>query len=326
MRRRDFVTFLGGATAAWPLAARAQQPVRMRRIGVLMGVANDAVARGYYAPFLQELEKLGWTAGRNITIDERWGGGNMDLIRAHAAELSSLRPDAIVAYGIRALTAMHQQTTIIPIVAMGLPNNYVENFGRPAGNVTGFTTGPGESSTVSKLVETLKKIAPHVTSVAFVRQSDNDSSPTQLPSFNAAAQSLGMRPVDLLVRDQADLEQAIPAFAREPNGGLVLAADVFLATHRDLIIGLAAQHRLPAIYTDRFYAASGGLMSYGSDRRILFRQAADYVNRLLKGEKVADLPVQAPTKWEFVLNLKTAKALGLDIPPMMLALTDEVIE
>jgi len=325
MRRRQFIALLGSAAVSWPLAARAQQPVRMRRIGVLMGVANDAVAQGYYAPFLQELQRLGWTAGGNLRIEERWGEGNMNVIRAHAAELSGQRLEAIFAYGIRALTAIHQQTDTIPIVTMGLPNYYVENFARPAGNVTGFTTGPGDSSAVSKLAEALKKIASHITRVALVRQSDNDASPTILPLFNAAAQSLGMTPVELVVRDAAELEQAIAAFAREPNGGLIFPADVFLATHRDLIIGLAAKHRLPAIYTDRFYAVTGGLMSYGSDRRILFRQAAGYIDRLLKGEKIADLPVQVPTKWELVLNLKTAKALGLDVQPM-LALTDEEIE
>jgi putative ABC transport system substrate-binding protein len=325
MRRRDFITLLGGA-AVWPVAVRAQQPERMRRVGVLMGAANDAVAQEYYAPFLQELQKLGWAVDRNIRIDERWGNGNTDLIQANAAELVSLRPDAIMANGIRALTALHQQTATIPIVVMGLPNYYVENFARPPGNVTGFTTSPGDTSVASKMVETLTKVASHVRRIAFVHQFENESSPTMLPSFNAAAQSLGVTPFDLLVHDPVDLERAIDTFAREPNGGLVFPADVFLATHRDLIVGLAAKHRLPAIYTDRFYATSGGLMSYGPDRRILFRQSAGYIDRLLRGERPADLPVQAPTKWEFVLNLRTAKMLVLSVPPMMLALADEVIE
>jgi putative ABC transport system substrate-binding protein len=324
LRRREFITLLGGAATAWPLAARAQQSGRTRRVAVLMGVAKVTNAEVSFTTFVQGLQRLGWTAGGNLLIDDRWGDGDMDRIQAQAAELLSQKPDAIMVLGIRALTAMHQQTSTMPIVTVGLPTYYVENFARPSGNVTGFTLS--EYSLAGKWVETLKKILPHVATVGFLYQADNASAARYLPVVESAAQSFGLRPVAMLLRDAADIEPAISAFAREPNGALTLPADAFLRTHRELIIGLAAKHRLPAIYPDREFVESRGLMSYGPDRLTLFRQASGYIDRILKGERVTDLPFQAPTKYEFLINLKTAKAFGLEIPPMMLALTDEVIE
>ena len=323
MKRRKFITLIGGA-AAWPLAAKAQQSDQMRRLAVLIGLASDAPAQASYAQFLHELEKLGWISGRNIQIDERWGEGNMDRILVQAEELVSLKPDAIFVRGIRALTAMQKQTVTIPIVAHAIPNNYVANRARPVGNVTGFTIS--EYSMSAKWVEMLKEVAPHVASVAILHQSDNDATPGYFPSFEAAAQSLGMKSSKMLVHDIAEVKRVIDTFAREPNGALVLPPDVFFYTHRDLITALVARHHLPAIYSARDYVPSGGLISYGTDVNVLHRQAAGYIDRLLKGERPVDLPVQAPTKWEIVLNLKTAKALGLQIPDKLLALADEVIE
>jgi putative ABC transport system substrate-binding protein len=323
MKRREFITLLSGMVA-WPLAARAQPSGQTRRLVVLMGIARDASAQADYAQFLQELEKLGWTSDRNIRVDERWGEGDMDRILVQAKELVGLKPDAIFVFGIRALTAMHRQTVTIPIVAYAIPNDYVENRARPAGNVTGFTVS--EYSLSGKWVETLKDVAPQLARVALLHQSNNDATLGYFPSFEAAAQTLGVRSSVMLVHDVAEVERGIKTFARVPNGGLVLPPDVFFITHRDLIIGLAATHRLPTIYSARYYVTSGGLISYGSDRHVLYRQAAGYIDRLLKGEKLVNLPVQAPTKWELVLNLKTAKALGLDVPPTLLSIADEVIE
>jgi putative ABC transport system substrate-binding protein len=321
MRRRDVLRLLVGTAA---LMRAQQSSAQTRRLVALIGVARDAPAQAAYAQFLQELEKLGWTSGRNIQIDERWGEGNLDRILVQAKELASLKPDAIFVLGIRALTAMHRQTETIPIVAVGLPNQYVENRARPPGNVTGFTIS--ELSMSGKWVQALKDVAPKVSRVAFLHQSDNSATPGYFPSFETAAQSLGVKSSVMLVHDAAEVEQAIETFAHEPNGALILPPDVFFNTHRDLIITLASKHYLPAIYSTRHYVTSGGLMSYGPDYQVLHRQAAGYIDRLLAGAKPIDLPVQAPTKWEFVLNLKTAKALGLDVPPTVFARADEVIE
>jgi putative tryptophan/tyrosine transport system substrate-binding protein len=327
LKRREFITLLGGAAVAWPLVARGQSsPVR--RVGVLIGVANDAQGQERLTPFRQELRKLGWTVGGNIQIDERWGDGEMDRIRAHAAELLSLKPDAIMAGGIRALKAMHEETRTIPIVAIGIPNGpngFVENMARPGGNVTGFTVS--ELSLSSKWVDLLKQIVPRVTRVAFLLHPDNDATARYLSSFETAATALAVQPIRTLVRNAAEIERAIDTFAREPNGALLLPPDVFFTVHRNQIVTLAAHHKLPAVYPNRFYVAGGGLISYGTDLPDLYRRAAVYVDRILKGERrPADLPVQAPVKFELVINLKTATTLGLDIPPTLLAIADEVIE
>ena len=325
IRRRQFIAGLGGA-AAWPMVARAQQRIRTRVIGILMGVADDEEGHARVAAFREELATLGWVPGTNIAIEERWGGGEMDRIRRHAAELATLKPDVVLVNGIRALTTMHAETTTIPIdvVGLGAFTTFAESMAHPGGNVTGFTIF--ELSMVGKLVETLKHIAPRTARVALLLHPDNDSSSRVRNTFEDVAPSLGVEPVSMWVRDPAQMSNAIALFAREPNGALLLAPDVFFASHRGLISSLAAQHQLPAIYPYRYFATSGGLMSYGTDLLDLERRAAGYVSRILKGERPADLPVQAPVKFELVINLKAAKGLGLDIPPELLARADEVIE
>jgi putative ABC transport system substrate-binding protein len=327
MRRREFIMLLGGA-AAWPLRARAQQE-RMRRIGVLMNLAaDDPEAPIRLAALPQGLQELGWTVGRNVQIDYRWGAGNADLMRKHAAELAALAPDVILAHSSAAVAPLLEATRTVPIVfavvADPVGAGYVESLARPGGNATGFTNF--EYTIAGKWLELLKDVAPGVTRAAVLRESAIAAGPAQFGAIRAVAQSLGVevRPVE--VRDSGEIERAITAFARGSNDGLIVTGSPAAIVHRALIVALAARHRLPAVYNTRIFVTSGGLISYGADNIDPFRRAASYIDRILKGEKPADLPVQAPTKLELVINLKTAKALGLNIPDSVLARADEVIE
>jgi ABC-type uncharacterized transport system substrate-binding protein len=329
VRRREFITLLGGAAAAWPLGARAQQGERMRRIGVLMAIAaDDPEAQARLTAFVQGLQQLGWTVGQNVRVDHRWGGSNADDTRKYAAELVALAPDVILAHSSASLAPLLLATRTVPlvftIVADPVGAGFVESLARPGGNATGFTNF--EYSIAGKWLELLKEIAPGVTRAAVLRESAISAGVGQFGAIQALAQPLGveLRPVD--VRDAGEIERAITAFARGSNGGLIVTGSPTAVVHRGLIVALAARHRLPAVYNTRLYATGGGLISYGPDFVDQFRRAAGYVDRILKGEKPADLPVQAPTKYELVINLKTAKALGLEVPPMLLARADEVIE
>jgi putative ABC transport system substrate-binding protein len=329
MKRREFITLLGGAAVAWPLAARAQPRERMRRIGVLMSLAaDDPEGQARLTAFVQGLQELGWTDGRNVQIDYRWPAGDAERIRRYAAELAALAPDIILAGGGAVVPSLLQATRAIPIVFTQTPDpvgaGFVESLARPGGNVTGFMLY--EYGIGAKWLELLKEIAPHVTRAAVIRDAAIASGIGQWGAIQTAAPSFGveLRPVD--VRDASEIERAIAAFARSPNGGLIVAASTLAVVHRDLIVTLAARHKLPAVYPSRFFVRSGGLIFYGPDSVEPHRRAAGYVDRILKGEKPADLPVQAPTKYELVINLKTAKALGLDVPATVLARADEVIE
>ena len=327
MRRREFITLLGAATA-WPLAARAQGK-RMPRIGALMPwTASDPQAQARYAAFLQGLQQLGWTVGNNVQIDSRWSAGNEDDTRKHAAELVALAPDVIFASGSAAVAPLRRATRTVPIVFVVTPDpvgaGFVESLARPGGNITGFT--PYEYGIGAKWLELLKQMVPSVTRVAVLRDPAITAGIGLWGAIQSVSPSFGveLRPID--VRDAGEMQRALAAFAGSPNGGLMLTGSAWAIVHRDLIIALAARHRLPAVYYERYFAAAGGLISYGSDNIELFRLAAGYVDRILKGEKPADLPVQQPTKYELVINLRTAKALGLEMPPTVLARADEVIE
>jgi putative tryptophan/tyrosine transport system substrate-binding protein len=328
MKRREFITLLGGATAAWPLAARAQQPERMRRITVFLPtVPGDSESMSNITALLQGLQEAGWTDGRNIRIEFRWGGGNADEYRKMAAELIAVAPDVIVANGTLIVRALQSVSRAIPIVFANVSDpvgvGVVESLARPGGNATGFASP--EFATAGKYLELLKEIAPRLTRAAVTRDPGNIAGAAQFGAIQAVASSLKieLRPFD--VRDTGEIERAVMAFA-PPSGGLIVTASAPAQLHRQLIIKLAADHRLPAIYPYRFFVADGGLISYGVDRFDQFHRAAGYVDRILKGEKPADLPVQAPTKYETVINLKTAKALGLEMPTSVLARADEVIE
>ena len=328
MRRRDFIALLGG-TAAWPLAARAQQGDRVRRIGVLMfQAADDPEAHARNAAFLQGLQEAGWAVGRNMRIDSRWGAGDNDRTRRYAAELVALAPDVILASGSSTLGPLQQVTRTVPIVFAAVADpvggGFVESLARPGGNITGFELF--EYSIGGKWLETLKQIAPSVTRVAVIRDATLVSGGGQLGAIQSVAPSFGVQLSPVNLRDAGEIDRTVADFARVPNGGLILTASGLAVVHRDLIITLAARHKLPTIYWDRFYVTAGGLISYGPDSIDTFRRAASYVDRILKGEKPADLPVQVPTKYETAVNLKTAKALGLTVPPMLLARADEVIE
>jgi putative ABC transport system substrate-binding protein len=328
MRRRDFIALLGGA-AAWPLSARAQQGERMRRIGVLMpAAADDLDGQARIAAFRQGLQQLGWTDGRNVRIDTRWSAGDADEIRKYAAELAALAPDVILATGSATLAPLLQATRTVPIVFTIVPDpvgaGLVDSLARPGGNATGFTWF--EYATSGKWLELLKQIAPGVTRVAVLRDPAIAAGLGQWGAIQAMAPSVGVEVIPVNVRDAPEIERAVAGFARSSNGGLILTASALAVVHRDLVIRLAARHKLPAVYHRRLFVTSGGLISYGPDLVDQYRQAAGYVDRILKGEKPADLPVQAPTKYELVLNLKTAKALGLEVPPTLLARADEVIE
>jgi putative ABC transport system substrate-binding protein len=329
MQRRKFITLLGGAAATWPLAARAQQPERMRRIGVLLpAIADDPEFQARVGAFLQGLQQSGWTIGRNMRIDTRWGAGDADRIRKYAAELVALAPDVILAHGASTVAQLLQATRSVPIVfpIVGDPvgAGFVDSLARPGGNITGFMSN--EFSMGGKWLELLKEIAPGVTRVAILRDSTQGSGTNQFAAMQAVAPSLRVEVSPVNTRNAGEIERAVAAFARAPNGGLIVATGGIAAVQRNLIITLAARHRLPAVYFERSFAAAGGLVSYGPDFIDQYRSAAGYVDRILKGAKPADLPVQAPTKYELTINLKTAKALGLTIPPALLARADEVIE
>ena len=328
MRRREFITLLGGA-AAWPFAARAQQGEQMRRIGVLTGSSpDDKEVQARIAAFRQGLQQLGWTDGRNVRIETRWTGGIPVDIRKHATELVALAPDVILASGSAAVGPLLQATRTVPIVFAIVPDpagaGFVDSLARPGGNATGFMQF--EYSLSAKWLELLKEIAPRVTRAAVLRDAGITAGIGQFAVIQSVAPSVGVDVTPMNVRDAGEIERAVTAFARSGNGGLILTASALAAVHRDLVIGLAARHKLPAVYVSRYFVAGGGLISYGADFVDQFRRAAGYVDRILKGEKPADLPVQAPTRYELVINLKTAKALGLDVPPTLLARADEVIE
>ena len=329
MRRREFITLLGGAAAAWPLAARAQQPERMRRIGVLQAI-NESDPEGQLrkAPFVRGLQKFGWTEGANVMIDYRWGGSDADRIRLYAAELTGMRPDVIWTSGALPLLALKRATRDIPIIFTQVydpvGSGFVASLTRPGGNITGFTLG--EFSMGGKILEVLKEVAPQVSRVAVILNLDQPPHVAMWRAIEATTLSFAVRLTPADVQGPAEIERAIEAFAREPNGGLIVLPGPIAIAHRELISALAARHRLPAAYPFRFFVTDGGLVSYGANPADQSRQAAGYVDRILKGEKPADLPVQQPTKFELVINLKTAKALGLEIPAILLARFDEVIE
>ena len=328
MRRRDFIALLGGAAVTWPLTARAQQGERVRRIGVLLpAAADDAVYQSRMAAFLRGLQQLGWVDGANVRIDTRWAAGDADR-RKYAGELIALGPDVVMAFTSAAVPPLQQLSRAIPIVfavvADPVGAGFVESLARPGGNVTGFTTF--EYALGGKWLELLKEIAPRTTRVAVLRDPAIAAGPAEYAAIQAVAPSLGveLHPIDL--RNAEEIERAITVFAASSKGGLIITTSTGATTHRELIIALAARHRLPAVYYAHYYVSAGGLISYGSDILDQCQRAAGYVDRILKGAKPADLPVQAPTKYELAINLKTAKALGIEVPPTLLARADEVIE
>ena len=333
MKRREFITLIGGGAAApsllWPLTARAQQGERMRRIGVLIDFdADNPEGQARVTAFLQRLAELGWVTDRNVRIDRRWGATDVDRVRRYAAELVALAPDVVLAGGATAVRSLQQATGTVPIVFAGVTDpvggGLVASLAQPGGNSTGFTNFEYGIST--KWLELLKQIAPSVTRTAILRDPSGVGGGAQFGAIQGVAPSFGVEVSPVDARDAGAIERAVAAFARSSNGGLIVTSSRFAIVHRDLIIALAARHRLPTVYPYRHYVGSGGLVSYGPDQIDQFRRAASYVDRILKGEKPADLPVQAPTKYELVINLKTAKALGLTIPPGVLARADEVIE
>jgi putative tryptophan/tyrosine transport system substrate-binding protein len=330
MRRRDFITLVSGAVAAWPSVARAQQANRVRRIGVLTQYSEgDPDGARNIAAFRQKIRQLGWVEGYNLAIDYRWGAGRRDLIRQFAAELVAARPDVLITSVGSALGPLLEVTRTIPIVFTSIldpvGNGFIESLAHPGGNATGFVLF--EWSVASKWLDLLRQMAPRMTRVAVLRDPTGSGGAGQLGAVQAAASTLGVevRPIDL--RDPASVERSIAAFAQQPNGGLIETAAASGALSRSMVLMLAARHKLPAVYPLRYYVADeGGLMSYGPDQVELWRLAAGYLDRVLKGEKPSELAVQAPTKYELVINLKTAKALGLTVPPTLLVAADEVIE
>jgi ABC-type uncharacterized transport system substrate-binding protein len=328
LKRREFISLLGGAAAAWPLAARAQQRERMRRIGVLMHLAaDDPEGQRRVAAFLQGLQEAGWAVGRNVDIDMRWAAGEADRYRRYAMEIVALTPDVIVTSAPPSIRAMQQATRTVPIVFVLVPDavgtGIVDSLSRPGGNTTGFTST--ELGMPVKWLELLKEIAPKMTRAAVLRDVADATAIGQFGAVKGAAPSFAVEISPIGVGNAEEIERGITAFAREPNGGLIVLPVPTTVIHRNLIIKLAAQHQLPAVYNSRYWIAEGGLVSYGPDVLDQYRSTAGYVDRILRGTKPADLPVQAPTKFELVINLKTAKALGLEIPPMLLARA-EVIE
>jgi putative tryptophan/tyrosine transport system substrate-binding protein len=326
--RRELITLLGGAAVTWPLAARAQQSERMRRIGVLMGQASDDAEYKWLAGFVQGLQQAGWSEGHNARFDIRWAAADPDAIRKYAAELVALSPDVIVVSGSAAVGPLLQATRVIPIVFVLVPDpvgaGYVDSLGRPGRNATGFTNF--EYGVSGKWMELLKEMAPNLKRVAVLRDATLVAGTGQFGAIQAVAPSLGVEVSPLNVTDASEIERGLAAFAQSPNGGVIVTQSAFALLHRQLIIALVSRHKLPAVYINRVWAAAGGLLSYGAEPADQFRRAAGYVDRILKGEKPAELPVQAPTKYELVINLKTAKALGLEMPATLLARADEVIE
>jgi putative tryptophan/tyrosine transport system substrate-binding protein len=329
IRRRAFIALLGGA-AAWPFAARAQQSARKRRIGVLMGLSeSDPEAKARVKAFEQGLQDWGWVKEQNLLIDYRWTYPDITRIQSHAAELVRSAPELIIANSTPVLAALRQETRTIPLVFVQVidpvTRGFVATLARPSGNITGFTNF--EFPMGSKWVEVLKEVAPVIARVAIIYNPETAPYGEEFfRQIKAAASSLTIEAIDAPVRQPADLQRTIVQVAAKPHGGLIVIPDAFTSVHRDLIVELAAQHRLLAIYPFRYFAVSGGLVSYGVDSLDIFRRSASYVDRILKGESPSELPVQAPTKFELVINLKTAKSLGLDVPSRLLALADEVIE
>jgi putative ABC transport system substrate-binding protein len=329
MRRRKFITILGSAVVVWPLAAHAQQGERMRRIGVLTPLPADLPdAQARHAVFLQALRQLGWTEGGNVRIEARWSAGDPAITRKYAAELVALAPDVILVTGSTGVAPILQATRSIPVVFVIVPDpvgaGYVESLAEPGGNATGFMMFEYDLS--AKWLELLKRIAPTVTRAAVLRDAAQTAGIGQFAVIQSVARSVGIDVKAINLRDAAEIERSVAAFARTPNGGLILTAGATSAVHRDLIISLAARYKLPATYQERSYVVAGGLVSYGPNFSDQYPRAAAYVDRILKGEKPGDLPVQAPTKYDLVVNLKTAKALGLTVPTTLLASADEVIE
>jgi len=325
--RRQFISALGGTAAAWPFAARAQQSA-MRRVGVLMNISeNDPEAQGLVTAFREGLAQLGWVDGRNLRFDYRWSAGDVELIRKYAAELIALNPDVILAYGGSVVGPLLQVSRTVPIVFAEVVDpvgaGFVESFARPGGNATGFSLFDFGIS--GKWLELLKQIAPGITKAVVMRQPSSPGGGGQLGAIQAVAPSFGVEVTPVGLRDADEIERAV-TIAHDANGGLIVTVSPLATVHRDLIISLASRYRVPAVYPLRYFPVSGGLISYGPDRLEPYRRAAGYVDRILKGEKAADLPVQAPTKYELIINLKTAKALGLIVPPNLLARADEVIE
>jgi putative tryptophan/tyrosine transport system substrate-binding protein len=330
MRRRDFINVVGGSAIIWPLAARAQSKSKpMRRVAVLMPYsANDPQAQNRNAAFLQGLQQLGWTVGENVQIDYRWSAGHEDDTRKYAAELVALAPDVIFASGSAAIEPLRRATRTVPIVFVLVPDpvgaGFVASLARPDGNITGFTQF--DYSIAAKWLALLKEIAPNTTRAAVLRDPAITAGIGQWATIQSVSSAVGVEVSPISLLDADEMESAVKAFAHSPNGGLIATGSALTVVRRDLIIALAARYRLPAVYYDRYYVAAGGLMSYGSNNVEQFRSAAGYVDRILKGEKPADLPVQTAIKYELVINLKTAKALGLDMPSSLLARADEVIE
>src|SRR5215471_6530124 len=327
--RREFITLIGGAVTTWPLAARAQQSKPMRRVAVLMPYsANDPQTQNRNAAFLQGLQQLGWTVGENVQIDYRWSAGNEDETRKYAAELVGFAPDVIFTAGSAGVEPLRRVTRTVPIVFVIVPDpvgaGFVDSMSRPGGNITGFTQF--DYSIAAKWLALLKEIGPNTTRAAVLRDPAITAGIGQWATIQSVSSSVGIEVSPISVVNAAEMESAVTAFARSPNGGLIVTGSALTVVRRDLIIALAARYRLPAVYYDRYYASAGGLISYGSNNVEQFRSAATYVDRILKGEKPADLPVQTATKYELVINLKTAKALGLNVPAPLLARADEVIE
>jgi putative ABC transport system substrate-binding protein len=328
MRRRDFIALVGSSAVSWPMAARAQQGGRVRRIGVLMNLAaEDPVSIARAKAFAEGLQALGWIDGRNVHVDYRWAAGKADLFRRYAAELVALEPDVILTSGGAGVPPVLEATRTIPVVFVITPdpvgNGYVASLSRPGGNATGFSNL--EYSMAAKWAELLKEIAPNTKRVGVLREFVVHGI-GQFAVIQSVAPSLGLDAITINLRDAAEIERGIGMLAQSGNGGLILTVSPAAPAHRDLIIALAARHKLPAVYAERLFVAAGGLISYGTDFVDQYRSSASYVDRILKGEKPADLPVQAPTKYELVINLKTAKAMGLTVPPSLLARADEVIE
>jgi putative tryptophan/tyrosine transport system substrate-binding protein len=328
LKRREFITLIGGA-AAWPLVAHAQHAERVRRIGILMPFSpTDAEIQGRVRAFRDELRKRGWASGVNVQFDERWTLDNMDLIRSAAANLVDLKPDAILAVGGRVIPVLMHLTSSIPIVIPGgtepVSRGYIASLAHPGGNVTGFANM--ENSVYGKMLQTLLEIAPQLLRVTLIYNPDNPGGSVSARGFEAGAVQLGIEPVIVHIHGLADIERAVATAAAQPNGGVFVAGDVTINVLAAQTVAIVAQHRLPAIYPERFFVTSGGLVFYGTDRINLYRGAASYVDRILRGEKPGDLPYQLPTKYDLVINLQTAKALGLSIPPKLLFTADEVIE
>jgi putative tryptophan/tyrosine transport system substrate-binding protein len=328
MRRREFILLIGGAAATWPLAARAQEPSGVRRIGVLMNISDDPEGKARLAAFRQSLEQLGWIDGRNVRIDTKWADGDVERIRRLATEMVAQSPDVILATGSAAAAPLLQATRTVPIVFVNTPDpvgaGYVKSLARPGGNATGFLLF--EYSIGAKWLDLLKQIAPEVNRVAVLRDATISAGLGQYGAVQSAAASFGVEASAIDLRDVSEIERDIAAFATTPGGGLIVSASPVATRHRDLIVKLAARHKLPAIYYERFFVAEGGLISYGPNIVDQYRRAPGYVDRILRGEKPADLPVQAPTKYELVINLKTAKALSLDVPNTLIGRADQLIE